>query len=124
MSQDETYQLYQKGRKLESKAQFEEAINTYIEYSDSLSEKDQFVPYYWIAKLYSKIGKDEESMKARIKYALGCTPAGTAKLLTEIGNEYEKLNRYKEAIECYQIATDRHDKTDMTSKIEKLKELL
>lgn len=124
MTQHDSYLLFQRGRKLELEGRYEDAISTYKEYSKSLAQADQYIPFYWISSLYSKVGMEDESMKARVKYAQGCTDAGAAKLLTVIGNEYEASGKINEAIECYQEATERHDKTDLSSKISKLNDQL
>lgn len=120
MKQQELYELYQKGRQFESESKWQEAIETYIAYSKALDPKDQYIPYYWIAQFYRNLGEDEASIQAKIKYASGCSPASSAKLLTEIGNELETLGRLSEAIELYKEASIRHEKTDLSAKIAKL----
>jgi hypothetical protein len=52
---DKRYDLFWLGMKYEKENNFQQAIETYLLYSEALAFENRFIPHIWISGLYDKL---------------------------------------------------------------------
>lgn len=80
---------YFKGREFEKIGNFQNAIESYLEYSKHLDIEDQHIPKLWISKLFKKLGDKEHELLYHLDYIKGCTKPTQVILYNELGKEFK-----------------------------------
>ena len=53
---------YSLGRKLKEEGKWNDAIDAYVKYSESLELVDKHIPFIWISDLYQKLGNTKDAI--------------------------------------------------------------
>jgi tetratricopeptide (TPR) repeat protein len=114
---------YFQGRAFEKENQLEKAINSYLDYSTTLSIEDQHIPHQWISKLYERLGNKEKSLIHLELYSRGEKDAKKSEIYKEIGEEYESMGNHEKALDFYLKATNKNNQIGLKTRISKLQKL-
>ncbi|HZV68878.1 MAG TPA: hypothetical protein VFG10_05010 [Saprospiraceae bacterium] len=105
------------GRTHENKLDFISAIDAYKLYLTFLNESDQHIPQQWISILYEKLGNKADSLIHLALFADGCSKPFGAEIFREIGEEYEKIDFFNDALHSYNKSIALNPKIGLKMKI-------
>ena len=125
---DKRYDLFWLGMKYEKENNFQQAIETYLLYSETLAYADRYIPHIWISGLYDKLHQSSQSIyhleqyvkgyiewKASIEYK-DFSKEKVGKLYKEIGKRYVVINELENAIHAFELALS-YDKNVSVKKL-------
>lgn len=113
---DKRYDLFWLGMKYEKENNFQQAIETYLLYSEALAFENRFIPHIWISGLYDKlilsskaIYHIEQHVKGYIEWKASIDNKDLSKskigeLYKDIGKRYLVINELENAIHAFELA--------------------
>lgn len=113
--------FYWLGRKYEEEDNIEKAIESYMEYSTHLADKDKHIPHQWISGFYEKLGESEKSLNHLEEFVKGCTPKKAAEIYKQIGEKYLELNMIEKAISSFENAIENNSNIGVKTTLDDLK---
>jgi tetratricopeptide (TPR) repeat protein len=121
------YRYYRQGRDAEESGFINDAISSYISYSEHLNEKDQHIPFLWIAKLYMKKGDFANSIESLKTWSSQTSPTFAAEVIKDLGERSyaqikESSEYYTHTISLFEMAIDCNPNIGLKKRLKKLKE--
>lgn len=113
---DNRYDLFWLGMKYEKENNFQQAIETYLLYSEALAFADRYIPHIWISVLYDKLNLPskaiyhiEQHVKGYIEWKASIDNKDLSKskigeLYKDIGKRYLVINELENAIHAFELA--------------------
>ena len=113
---DKRYDLFWLGMKYEKENNFQQAIETYLLYSEALAFADRYIPHIWISGLYDKLNLPskaiyhiEQHVKGYIEWKASIDNKDLSKskigeLYKDIGKRYLVINELENAIHAFELA--------------------
>jgi tetratricopeptide (TPR) repeat protein len=113
---DKRYDLFWLGMKYEKENNFQQAIETYLLYSEALAFENRFIPHIWISVLYDKLNLPskaiyhiEQHVKGYIEWKASIDNKDLSKskigeLYKDIGKRYLVINELENAIHAFELA--------------------
>ena len=113
---DKRYDLFWLGMKYEKEDNFQQAIETYLLYSEALAFADRYIPHIWISVLYDKLNLPskaiyhiEQHVKGYIEWKASIHNKDLSKskigeLYKDIGKRYLVINELENAIHAFELA--------------------
>jgi tetratricopeptide (TPR) repeat protein len=113
---DKRYDLFWLGMKYEKENNFQQAIETYLLYSEALAFADRYIPHIWISVLYDKLNLPskaiyhiEQHVKGYIEWKASIDNKDLSKskigeLYKDIGKRYLVINELENAIHAFELA--------------------
>lgn len=113
---DKRYDLFWLGMKYEKENNFQQAIETYLLYSEALAFADRYIPHIWISVLYNKLNLPskavyhiEQHVKGYIEWKASIHNKDLSKskigeLYKDIGKRYLVINELENAIHAFELA--------------------
>ena len=113
---DKRYDLFWLGMKYEKENNFQQAIETYLLYSETLAYADRYIPHIWISVLYDKLNLPskaiyhiEQHVKGYIEWKASIHNKDLSKskigeLYKDIGKRYLVINELENAIHAFELA--------------------
>ena len=113
---DKRYDLFWLGMKYEKENNFQQAIETYLLYSEALAFADRYLPHIWISVLYDKLNLPskaiyhiEQHVKGYIEWKASIDNKDLSKskigeLYKDIGKRYLVINELEHAIHAFELA--------------------
>ena len=113
---DKRYDLFWLGMKYEKENNFQQAIETYLLYSEALAFADRYIPHIWISVLYDKLNLPskaiyhiEQHVKGYIEWKASIHNKDLSKskigeLYKDIGKRYLVINELENAIHAFELA--------------------
>ena len=113
---DKRYDLFWLGMKYEKENNFQQAIETYLLYSEALAFADRYIPHIWVSVLYDKLNLPskaiyhiEQHVKGYIEWKASIDNKDLSKskigeLYKDIGKRYLVINELKNAIHAFELA--------------------
>lgn len=113
---DKRYDLFWLGMKYEKENNFQQAIETYLLYSEALAFADRYIPHIWISVLYDKLNLPskaiyhiEQHVKGYIEWKASIHNKDLSKskigeLYKDIGKRYLVMNELENAIHAFELA--------------------
>lgn len=113
---DNRYNLFWLGMKYEKENNFQQAIETYLLYSEALAFADRYIPHIWISVLYDKLNLPskaiyhiEQHVKGYIEWKASIDNKDLSKskigeLYKDIGKRYLVINELENAIHAFELA--------------------
>lgn len=113
---DKRYDLFWLGMKYEKENNFQQAIETYLLYSEALAFADRYIPHIWISVLYDKLNLPskaiyhiEKHVKGYIEWKASIDNKDLSKskigeLYKDIGKRYLVINELENAIHAFELA--------------------
>ena len=113
---DKRYDLFWLGMKYEKENNFQQAIETYLLYSEALAFADRYIPHIWVSVLYDKLNLPskaiyhiEQHVKGYIEWKASIHNKDLSKskigeLYKDIGKRYLVINELENAIHAFELA--------------------
>ena len=113
---DKRYNLFWLGMKYEKENNFQQAIETYLLYSEALAFADRYIPHIWISVLYDKLNLPskaiyhiEQHVKGYIEWKASIDNKDLSKskigeLYKDIGKRCLVINELENAIHAFELA--------------------
>jgi tetratricopeptide (TPR) repeat protein len=113
---DKRYDLFWLGMKYEKENNFQQAIETYLLYSEALAFADRYIPHIWISVLYDKLNLPskaiyhiEQHVEVYIEWKASIDNKDLSKskigeLYKDIGKRYLVINELENAIHAFELA--------------------
>ena len=113
---DKRYDLFWLGMKYEKENNFQQAIETYLLYSEALAFADRYIPHIWVSGLYDKLNLPskaiyhiEQHVKGYIEWKASIDNKDLSKskigeLYKDIGKRYLVINELENAIHAFELA--------------------
>jgi tetratricopeptide (TPR) repeat protein len=113
---DKRYDLFWLGMKYEKENNFQQAIETYLLYSEALAFADRYIPHIWISVLYDKLNLPskaiyhiEQHVKVYIEWKAlidnkDLSKSKIGELYKDIGKRYLVINELENAIHAFELA--------------------
>jgi tetratricopeptide (TPR) repeat protein len=113
---DKRYDLFWLGMKYEKENNFQQAIETYLLYSEALAFADRYIPHIWISVLYDKLNLPskaiyhiEQHVKGYIEWKASIDNKDLSKskigeLYKDIGKRCLVINELENAIHAFELA--------------------
>ena len=113
---DKRYDLFWLGMKYEKEDNFQQAIETYLLYSEALAFADRYIPHIWVSVLYDKLNLPskaiyhiEQHVKGYIEWKASIHNKDLSKskigeLYKDIGKRYLVINELENAIHAFELA--------------------
>lgn len=113
---DKRYDLFWLGMKYEKENNVQQAIETYLLYSEALAFADRYIPHIWISVLYDKLNLPskaiyhiEQHVKGYIEWKASIDNKDLSKskigeLYKDIGKRYLVINELENAIHAFELA--------------------
>ena len=113
---DKRYDLFWLGMKYEKENNFQQAIETYLLYSEALAFADRYIPHIQISVLYDKLNLPskaiyhiEQHVKGYIEWKVSIDNKDLSKskigeLYKDIGKRYLVINELENAIHAFELA--------------------
>ena len=113
---DNRYDLFWLGMKYKKENNFQQAIETYLLYSEALAFADRYIPHIWISVLYDKLNLPskaiyhiEQHVKGYIEWKASIDNKDLSKskigeLYKDIGKRYLVINELENAIHAFELA--------------------
>ena len=114
---DKRYDLFWLGMKYEKENNFQQAIETYLLYSEALAFADRYIPHIWVSVLYDKLNLPskaiyhiEQHVKGYIEWKASIHNKDLSK--SKIGELYKDIGKRYLVINELENATLNHRNSD------------
>jgi len=133
---DKRYDLFWLGMKYEKENNFQQAIETYLLYSEALAFADRYIPHIWISVLYDKLNLPskaiyhiEQHVKGYIEWKASIDNKDLSKskigeLYKDIGKRYLVINELENAIHAFELALSYDENVSVKKLIDNAKNKL
>ena len=133
---DNRYDLFWLGMKYEKENNFQQAIETYLLYSEALAFADRYIPHIWISVLYDKLNLPskaiyhiEQHVKGYIEWKASIDNKDLSKskigeLYKDIGKRYLVINELENAIHAFELALSYDENVSVKKLIDNAKNKL
>lgn len=133
---DKRYDLFWLGMKYEKENNFQQAIETYLLYSEALAFADRYIPLIWISVLYDKLNLPskaiyhiEQHVKGYIEWKASIDNKDLSKskigeLYKDIGKRYLVINELENAIHAFELALSYDENVSVKKLIDNAKNKL
>lgn len=130
------YDLFWLRMKYEKENNFQQAIETYLLYSEALAFADRYIPHIWISVLYDKLNLPskaiyhiEQHVKGYIEWKASIDNKDLSKskigeLYKDIGKRYLVINELENAIHAFELALSYDENVSVKKLIDNAKNKL